>query len=105
MRYPTLVSLFFLHSILALGQVESVELFPDHINNPSYGIVSPSMNGLETRLCFRKMSTMENAIMISDKPPEGKWSDPYPAFQFSALDVFQGCSISADGMHIYFDMN
>jgi hypothetical protein len=104
MKYPTLCLLISI-SISTYGQVESVELFPEQINNSAFNISSPSMNGQENRMCFRKTFGTKDAIMISDKDTDGNWSEPYPAIQFEETDLLQGCSLSPDGNRIYFGMD
>jgi hypothetical protein len=101
---------FFLLSFIVLSvqaQVVTIELFPENVNGHSpFNLSSPSMNDSENRLCFiMVLSLTTEAIMISDKIAEGKWSDPYSIIQFGEDDILLGCSISADGDQVYFGLN
>ncbi len=106
MKHVSLYLLTFI-SISTHAQIVTVELFPENINDhSSFNISNPSMNDGENRLCYKKvLDSTKESIMISDKTSDEKWSEPYPAIQFGADDIFLGCSISADGSQIYFGLN
>lgn len=105
MKFPTLLFLKISISFCTYGQVESVEPFPEQINQSALNVTSPSMNSAETRLCFKKTLETKDAIMISEKGADGKWSEAYTAAVFKDDDIFQSASISADGNRIYFDLD
>jgi hypothetical protein len=106
MKHLSFCLLIFISAPLC-GQKSSVDPFPEVINDASpYDITSPSMNGAENRLCFKKsLSETSKAVMISDQAADGKWSEPYAAAQFGEADIFYGCGINTTGDEIYIGLN
>src|SRR5882757_1445660 len=102
--------LFFLLHILLIpcsftyGQVESIELMPEIINKTGTINTQPSFNQQQNKLCFYRETKRERAIMISEKSPDGTWSEPYVAIPFpykSSKGFLAGARINAAGTRIY----